>query len=145
MTGFLVKGDGFDLQGPDWARDLERPFYTVSRLEQGQQENDFLWVSDHTLVTDAHGVALLWAMALVGALDDGEHPKPLVRVVAHRTDPAEAESPENGQVDEDEERTMTFVTADEILPADEADGQALAVETEKFGEIVKTTTVESGD
>lgn len=40
---------------------------------------------------------------------------------------------------------MTFVTPDEILPADEAEGQALAAETERLGEIIKTITVESGD
>jgi hypothetical protein len=141
--GFFVEGEGFDLQGPEWSRDPERPFYTVSRLEQAQQRDDFLWVSDHTLVTDAFGIAMLWALALVGALDDGEHPKPLVRVVGHRTDPAEVEPPEDGPVDEDEERTVAFVTPEEILPANEAAGQALVAETFQLGEIVKTSAADS--
>jgi hypothetical protein len=145
MTGFFVKGEEFDLEGPEWAQDPNRPFYTAGRLEQNSSRDDFYWMSDHTLVTDTYGIALLWAMALVGALADGEHPKPLARVVAHRTDPVEVEPPEDGYVDEDEERIVAFVTPNEIFSADDAEGKELAAETYELGEIIKTITVESED
>jgi hypothetical protein len=138
VSGFFVKGEGFDLAGPEWARDPERRFYTAGRLEQGREPGDFYWMSDHTLVTDAFGVALLWAMALETAVEDGEHPKPLARVVAHRTDPAEFEPDHEGTVDEDEERILAFVTPDAIITIDEDEGKALVAETFELSEIIKT-------
>ena len=142
--GFFVEGDGFDLEGPEWANDPERPFYTVGRLEQSPRVN-LLWVADHTLTTDSYGVALLWALALVGVVDDGENPKPLARVVAHRTDPSEAKPAEDDLVEEDEERTIAFVTPEAVISAEDPEGKELAAETRELPELIKAISVEEDE
>lgn len=78
----------------------------------------------------------------MGVVDDGENPKPLARIVAHRSDPVGAEPSDNGQV-EGEERTVAFVTPNEIFAADEAEGEALAAETRELGELIKAIDPES--
>ena len=137
--GFFVAGAEFDVSGPDTAVDPGRPFYTAGSLQWDAKQKDLYWQSDHSLVTDAVGIALMWALATVGMVDDGEHPKPLARVVAHKTDPAEIDYEGEGVVGGDEEKVVAFVTPMEIIYGSDPEGQALQSETFDLSEIIKTT------